>query len=148
MWTVSINNVEYVDFKHYPKAPKGAQETFRLKPTKNACVIDFPLTSGNHEITVKLGKLNVTQIPVNCDIATTGHKLQGMSLDFLNVNSWGYNVENWVYVVLSRARGRAGLSLNKMLDMKKKFKVSEKLLSFECRMKKREAEYLNTVHGM
>ena len=148
VWTVSINKVEYVDFKHYPKAPKGAQEIFRLKPTKNACVIDFPLTSGNHEITVKLGKLNVTQIPVNCDIATTGHKLQGMSLDFLNVNSWGYNVENWVYVVLSRARGRAGLSLNKMLDMKKKFKVSEKLLSFECRMKKREAEYLNTVHGM
>ena len=71
-----------------------------------------------------------------------------MSLDFLNVNSWGYNVENWVYAVLSRARGRAGLSLNKILDMKKKFKVSEKLLSFECRMKKREAEYLNTVHGM
>ena len=148
VWTISVKDVEYVEFKHYPATPKGAQETFRLRPTSSACVIDFPLTSGCTEITVKLGKLKVTQLPVNSDIATTGHKLQGMSLDYLNVNSWGYNFENWVYVVLSRARKRKGLSLNKKLDMKKKFKVPQKLLSFESRMKQREEQYLSTVHQM
>ena len=71
-----------------------------------------------------------------------------MSLDYLNVNSWEYNVENWVYVVLSRVRTRTGLGLNRMLDMKKKFKVPEKLLSFEARMKKREEQYLKEVHGL
>ena len=70
-------------------------------------------------------------------------------MDFLNVNSWGYNDENWVYVVLSRVRTRhGGLGLNRMSGMKKKFKVLEKLLSFKARMKKREEQYLKEVHGL
>ena len=79
-----------------------------------------------------------TQVPVNCNIATTGHELQEMSKDALIVNSWGYGFENWVYAVLSRVRTRSGLFLNKKLNLKKKFKVPEKLLNFEVRMKERE----------
>ena len=86
-------------------------------------------------------------MPVNCNIATTGHKLQGMSKDALIVNSWGYGFENWVYVVLSRVRTRSGLFLNKKLDLKKKFKVPEKLLKFEVRMKERESQYLKMFHN-
>ena len=55
----------------------------------------------------KLGRAKVTQIPV----ATTGHKLQGMSKDTLIVNDWNYRCANWVYVVLSRVRRRKGLFL-------------------------------------
>ena len=77
-------------------------------------------------------------MPVNCNIATTGHELQEMSNDALIVNSWGYGFENWVYVVLSRVRTRSGLFLNKKLNLKKKFKVPENLLNFEVRMKERE----------
>ena len=109
--------------------------------------IDFPLTSDGNGIKVKLGSVKVSQIPVNCNIATTGHKLQGMSLDNLVVNSWGYAFENWVYVVLSRVRKRAGLILNTKLDLKWDFKVPEKLLSFERRMRIREKQYLREVHG-
>ena len=90
----------------------------------------------------------MTQLPVNCNIATTGHKLQGMSKDALIVNSWGYGFENWVYVVLSRVRTRSGLFLNKKLDLKKKFKVPEKLLKFEERMKEKERQYLKQFHGV
>ena len=71
-----------------------------------------------------------------------------MSKDSLVVNFGGYNFKNWVYVVLSRVRTRAGLMLNCKLDLHKNFKVPEQLLSFERRMKEREEEYLKTVHGI
>ena len=147
VWTISVDEVEYVEFEHFPTAPKGAKKVFRLEPKELSAVIDFPLTTKSNGFRIKLGNVKVTQLPVNCNIATTGHKLQGMSLDDLVVNSWAYRFENWVYVVLSRVRTRAGLSLNTKLDLKKSFKVPEKLLSFEKRMRAREEHYLRTVHG-
>ena len=121
--------MSYVEFEHFPKAPKGAEKVFRLEPDEFSAVINFPLTSDGNGIKVKFGNVKVSQIPVNCNIATTGHKLQGMSLDNLVVNSWtwDYKFENWVYVVLLRVRKRAGFGLNKKLDLKREFKVPEKL---------------------
>ena len=87
-------------------------------------------------------------MPVNCNIATTGHKLQETSKDSLIVNSWSYTFANWVYVVLSRVRTRSGLLLNKKLDLKKTFTVPDKLLRFEERMKEKETEYLTQFHGV
>ena len=142
VYTVSAEDVEFVEFEHYSNIPKGASKTFQLKPEKLGATINFPLTSGKAGIRIKLGKVKVTQLPVNCNIATTGHKLQGMSKDTLIINSWGYGFENWVYVVLSRVRTRVGLILNAKLDLYKKFKVPEKLLRFEGRMKEREEKYL------
>ena len=52
-----------------------------------------------------------------------------------------------MYVVLSRVRKRVGLVLNTKLDLKRNFKVPEKLLSFERRMRGREEKYLREVHG-
>ena len=71
-----------------------------------------------------------------------------MSKDSLIVNSWGYGFENWVYVVLSRVRTRSGLILNKKLDLKERFKVPDKLLKFEERMKEKETQYLKQFHGV
>ena len=71
-----------------------------------------------------------------------------MSKDSLIINSWGYGFENWVYVVLSRVRTRAGLILNAKLDLRKKFKVPEKLLKVEERMKARENKYLDEYHKL
>ena len=47
-----------------------------------------------------------------------------------------------MYVVLSRVQTRSGLFLSKKLDLKKKFKVPEKLLSFKERMKEKEEHYI------
>ena len=41
----------------------------------------------------------------------------------------------------------AGLVLNAKLDLHKKFKVPEKLLKFEERMREREKKYLENYHG-
>jgi hypothetical protein len=49
--------------------------------------------------------------PVNNDLATTGHKLQGMTINFLIVSSINYNTANWIYVVLSRVTSLDGLLL-------------------------------------
>ena len=57
---------------------------------------------------VKVGSVSATQFGVNSNVATTGHKLQGMSKDNLVVTDWNYD-KNWVYVVLSRVRTLAGL---------------------------------------
>ena len=79
---------------------------------------------------------------VNSIIATTGYKLQGISKDTLIVNSWNYGFANW-YVVLSRVRTLSSLYMCSPLDMNKSFKVPEKLIQFEARMKLREKTFLN-----
>ena len=51
----------------------------------------------------------MTQFPVNSNIATTGHKLQGQTKKHLIVTSWNYTFPNWVYVGLSRVKNLRGL---------------------------------------
>ena len=51
--------------------------------------------------------MQATQVPILINNATTGHKLQGSSVDSLFVHNWSY-VTIWVYVMLSRVRTRAG----------------------------------------
>jgi hypothetical protein len=56
-----------------------------------------------------------TQLPLLINNATTGHKLQGSGVDSLFVHNWSY-VQNWVYVMLSRVKTRAGLFCRKPLS--------------------------------
>ena len=50
--------------------------------------------------------LKITQIPMTLNHATTGHKLQGKTIEEdLLVEEWATrNIKNWAYVVLSRVR--------------------------------------------
>jgi len=132
VWTTNIDNVKYVEFEHWPNPPKNARRKFRLKPQKFSSAINFPITQ---DCNIKVGNVCITQIPINANIATTGHKLQGMSKDTLIVNNWNYKCANWVYVVLSRVRTRKGLFLSRQLDISKEFAVPENLKQFEYRMK-------------
>lgn len=132
VWTVTIDSVEWIEFEHYPTPPGKKARTFKLTPQEFTATIDFPLYADLPPI--KVGNATVTQIPVNSNIATTGHKLQGMSKDMLIVNSWNYKT-NWVYVVLSRVRTRKGLYLRKPLDEHRNFNVPEQLIRFEQRLK-------------
>jgi hypothetical protein len=49
---------------------------------------------------------------VGINHTTTGHKLQGKSVDSLVIVEWS-QVKNWAYVVLSRVRSLEGLFLLK-----------------------------------
>ena len=90
---------------------------------------DFPLPQ-ELQASVSMKKATVhliaTQIPLISDNATTGHKLQGASIDNLYVPSWNYDC-NWPYIVLSRVRKLKGLFLGKPLDPSKDYSVPEAL---------------------
>ena len=135
VWTVSVDDVRWVEYEHYPDAPKGKPKRFKLYPQEFSVNINFPLDITN-DIRISIGNASVTQIPVNSNIATTGHKLQGMPKDTLIVNNWDYRCANWVYVVLSRVRTRKGLFIMRPLDTEKDFSVPQRLLDFEERMKR------------
>jgi hypothetical protein len=90
-----------------------AAETFKVK-------IQIPHESNDRtgaQDTKMVRGLHITQFPINCSIATTGHKLQGMTKDILIVAETTKNVANWLYVVLSRVTSRQGLFLLQPLTM-------------------------------
>jgi len=81
----------------------------------------------------------MTQFPVNCNDATTGHKLQGMSKDVVIITSWPRGFfKNWEYVVLSRVRTHEGLYLFQKICMDKDFSPSEELSLFFKRARFKE----------
>ena len=92
-------------------------------------------------------KCRMTQIPVNVNDATTGHKLQGMSKDVMIVTSWpkgGLSAlfKNWEYVVLSRVRTLEGLYLFEPIDLEKSFKPSLELKRYMRRATQKEKKML------
>ena len=69
------------------------------------------------------------QFPFISNNCTTGHKLQGCSLETLLVNDWWYH-GNWVYVVLSRIRTLKGLYLREKLSYDlTKYEMSSEMLT-------------------
>jgi len=149
VWTVSAEDVEWVQFEHWPnEAPKNVSRQFKLKPQTFSTTVQFPLGSDCGDLKLRVGNIRVTQIPVNSNIATTGHKLQGMSKKILVVNSWNYTFPNWIYVVLSRVKTLSGLFLLKPLDLMREFKVPQTLMQFEQRMMTRERHFLNELNNV
>ena len=132
VWTVSVHDVEWMEFEHYPTLPGANARTFKLEPREFTATIKVPLTE---DLSTTVGNAKVKQVPVNSNVATTGHKMQGMSKDIIIVNSWNYRCANWVYVVLSRVRTLAGLYLMQPLDLERSFNVPESLIRFERRLK-------------
>ena len=102
----------------------------KVKPHALAPEIDF--------------KCKMTQFPVNCNDATTGHKLQGMSKDVVIITSWPNGFfKNWEYVVLSRVRTHDGLYLFEKISMDKDFSPSEELSLFFQRARSKEQAFYN-----
>jgi hypothetical protein len=97
-------------------------------------------------VTVDVGKIIMYQFPINSNIATTGHKLQGMSKDLMVVTEWG-TFPNWVYVVLSGVRANLGLFIVSKLDPNKldQFRVSKDLCDFEQKMRYIEKCFVDAI---
>ena len=117
--TVSVNDVQWLHLEHWPKQPRNASRFFKIKPRNFSSKMEFPISQFDDDLRLTIGNVSFTQFPINSNIATTGHKLQGMSKDALIVNSWNYSFANWIYVVLSRVRTLSGLYLCSPLDMNK-----------------------------
>jgi hypothetical protein len=101
---------------------------FMLEPkTKQTFCAKVPypdsLQTGG-ETSAQLLYMRGTQLPILCNNATTGHKLQGATIKTLFVHSWS-NVRNWTYVVLSRVKTLKGLFLRRKLDKRDLPKLNE-----------------------
>jgi len=103
---VNIDRVECLELE-WQDSPKFVGR-FRVEPKEINYLVSFPIKEkGKKTYRVKTS-IVLEQIPVVVNFATTGHKLQGKSLQSLVIAEWS-NIRNWAYVVLSRVRTLAGL---------------------------------------
>jgi hypothetical protein len=88
-----------------------------------ACACDCEFQDVTNDIRILIGNA-ITQIPVNPNIATTGHKLQGMSKNknTLIVNNWDKVCELGVCCPVRR------LDMN----MNRDFSIPQQLIDFEA----------------
>ncbi len=85
-------------------------QKFSVTPVKHAFTTTFPTEFGPQK-----ASMQGLQFPFVSNTCTTGHKLQGATVDDILVNSWCYT-KNWHYVVLSRVRTMKGLYLREPLS--------------------------------
>jgi hypothetical protein len=87
VWTVSARDVDYILFKHRHKPPPNKPVLFKLTPKQfTNATIKYPLTTDHIQ---HITNVRILQVPVNSNVATTGHKLQGMSKGTLSIHTHG-----------------------------------------------------------
>ena len=85
--------------------------------------------------------MKATQLPILINNATTGHKLQGKTIEKLFVHNWSYT-HNWAYVVLSRVKTIKGLYLRKEISNNLfKYQMPEKLKTMLNNLQSKKPTY-------
>ena len=140
--TIYADQIEYMICARERKKDTDPFEYFKIEPEEKSVKITFP-TLGNY----KVKGIHMTQFGINDNIATTVHKLQGVSLDNLIIHSWNYAIKNWVYVVLSRVKTLKGLVLCKPLDIDRDYSCDQKLLDWENNLRIEKEKKLFELRG-
>ncbi len=86
----------------------------------------------------------ISQFAVNLSLATTGHKLQGMTKDILILSEISL-VPNWLYVVLSRVTTLQGLFLMMPLTMDMFFPIPDSLQNELDFLRKLEEDFIRKI---
>ena len=101
------------------ESPNAFSSTFEIAPKEHSFIAEVPypgsLQSGSDNNTTQSLHMKGLQLPFICNNATTGHKLQGASVQTLFVHTCSM-VGNWSYVVLSKVKTISGLFLGKPLE--------------------------------
>ena len=92
--TVEAMDVEYILCEHSQKSQSDPPKTFKLPSRLFQVNVKFPLGDNKKFFTMK--KSRIDQFPINNDLATIGHKLQGMTKKCLIIKSINYSTPNWV----------------------------------------------------
>ena len=124
--TIFADEVEYIVCKH----ESDKQRYFVVKPETRQCKIKLRMWNN-----MTLDKIRITYLPINSNISTTGHKLQGATLSNLIVNSWAYRCAHWTYVVLSRVKSLTNLVLNEKLDIHRNYEAKHEVVRWEQNIK-------------
>ena len=105
---VNVEDVEYLLLQWQDSSRFVG--TFRVaNPSKGVFEVKYPfMVAGVRN--VDCFNIRLTQFPVVINHATTGHKLQGKSMEALAIAEWS-PAKNWAYVAISRVRTLKGLYL-------------------------------------
>ena len=106
VYAIDCGDVEHIELEWHDSLFQGR---FKVKPKSRCFTVNYPITECGRKMRVRT-KILMYQFPVVLNLATTGHKLQGKSMDELVIAQWS-RLRNWAYVVLSRVRTLAGLYL-------------------------------------
>jgi hypothetical protein len=107
VYAVDIEDVQYLKLRWHDSDKFSG--TFKVFPKEGTFNVSYPVKEFGRKMRVKAA-FKVTHFPLVINHATTGHKLQGKSMDELVIAEWS-SVQNWAYVVLSRVRTIEGLFL-------------------------------------
>jgi hypothetical protein len=140
--TINVDEVEYVICEKKKKRSSNADmelatEYFKLPAKTFRVKMSLPLGAAR-KVYPEKSTLKLTQFPINIDLATTGHKLQGATKDNLVISDFNYGTANWVYVALSRVTKLSGLFLLKPLDGNKDFRPSQLLMAQMRQLERKE----------
>ena len=115
VWAARAGQVDKIILHHLNDRVQPA--TFEMQPKQFSfhASLPTPAALSTSEYDRDIVRMTATQLPFVSNSATTGHKLQGCSVDKLFVHNWRY-VTNWPYVVVSRIRTRKGLFFRVPLD--------------------------------
>jgi hypothetical protein len=133
VYSVDIDDVDYLLLEWLDCEPYFTG-TFRIHPKNGAFNVKFPIKEFGERFRVN-AKVNLTYFPILLNTATTGHKLQGKSVDILVVSEWS-KLANWAYVVLSRVRTLNGLFLLRKVPHNIDFAVNENCTRMEDNLRR------------
>jgi hypothetical protein len=108
--------------------------TFKITAQSKRFIVNYPCSNEISNKTREKVSMILDHFPVLCNYATTGHKLQGKSVDKLVISEW-INTENWAYVVLSRVKTLSGIFLWKALPDDTSFAPNEEYLQMMQRLR-------------
>ena len=111
--SVSVDDVEHLQLQWQDSSRFIG--TFKIRPQKATYKVLYPIVLLEKKIRTKTS-ICLTQFPIVINHATTGHKLQGKSLNKLVIAQWSRQ-KNWAYVVISRVRTLSGLYLTKKIPV-------------------------------
>ena len=109
VYTISIEFVEYIEVE-WQDCDKFIGR-FRLTPEVGVFRVKFPISQFGLNTRI-LASVEFRYFSVVVNHATTGHKLQGKTVESLVIAEWS-RVKNWAYVVISRVKTLDGLFLIK-----------------------------------
>ena len=134
VYAVDINQVRSIEMEWHKCKFQGR---FRLKPENATCTVNFPVRVLGKKTYFKT-KIRLRCLPVNLNHATTGHKLQGKSVEEIVIVEWSTsNAKKWAYVVISRVRTLDGLFLLKPIPDNIDFQPDEKYTEMMERLRPR-----------
>ena len=125
----ACNSVDACDVHHLVCSMENDRsKIFKIKPRNLACSVKAPIPSVFGVSSDKSMHVSVrmTQLPLICNVATTGHKLQGQTKETMVISVWSKK-RNWNYVALSRVASRKGLYLVNPLSHTTDFGIPQEL---------------------